>query len=131
MAVAALVVAIATSDASSNAAPKYLELSASAQDSSRSMFIDPVGSQSVPSAIETPAYFISVIGIVSPYRLMFERGAQTTFAPAARMAATSLALVPTACRTAVCDVTSPSAADVPQTISFSAPGLIPSAKCGA
>ncbi len=30
------------------------------------MFIEPEGSQSVPSEMGTPAYFISVIGIVLP-----------------------------------------------------------------
>src|SRR5579872_2205631 len=83
IAAAALLVAMATRDASSNARPKYLVLRESAQASSFSMFIDPVGGQSVAREIGTPATFISVMGSVSPYRLTLDRGAQTTLALAA------------------------------------------------
>jgi hypothetical protein len=62
-------------------------LKSSAQRSSRSRFIDPVATQSVPRAICTPMRSATVTGAVSPYSVMFERGDQMSAVPACAISA--------------------------------------------
>src|SRR5688500_9763569 len=75
---------------------KYVLFSESAQRSSRSRFIEPVGIQSVPSAISTPSRAAVVTRAVSPYSVMFERGEQISAVLAAAMAARACGLSPIA-----------------------------------
>ena len=63
---AAFAVTISQSCSSEKNPSSPMELKLSAQRSSRSRFIEPEGSQSVPSAMETPMRATSVTRAVSP-----------------------------------------------------------------
>ncbi len=63
---AALTVTIAHSCQLAKNPPRYVWLKLSAHASSRSRFIEPVGIQSVPSAIRTPSLAAVVTRAVSP-----------------------------------------------------------------
>src|SRR6187402_2145174 len=60
------------------------------------MFIEPLGIQSVPSAISTPSRAAVVTRAVSPYRVTFERGDQMRAVPAVAIAPRSIGRRPIA-----------------------------------
>jgi hypothetical protein len=109
---------------------KYAVLNESAQRSSRSMFIDPVGIQSVPIAMFTPSRAYSVTRAVSPYSVMFERGDQMRSVLSRAISAMSVASSATPWMNAACGPTMSLGPVRAQRNSLRADCSMPSAMCG-